>query len=50
MSMTEIGLLKKQAKKHIDAPDKKDWWNHVSTPAKTSIKKKIKRCGRRKNH
>ncbi len=55
--MTEIALLKKQTKKYIDTADEnvvkmihamlevnaeKDWWDHVSTSAKASIKKGLK--------
>ena len=55
--MTEIGLLKKQAKKYIDTADEKvvkmihamlevnaekDWWDNVSESAKKSIKKGLK--------
>jgi predicted transcriptional regulator len=55
--MTEITLLKKQAKKYIDIADEKvvkmihaklevnaekDWWDDVSTPARASIKKGLR--------
>ena len=55
--MTEIALLKKQAKKYLDTADEKtvkmvyamlevdaqkDWWDYVSDDAKASIERGLK--------